>query len=205
MYLEKLGGSVVVGGEKKDSALYQAAEPVFIDSEPESWNMSPAALKRAFVAAQKAGKLPKAVIVASLYGQSADMTPLLELCEHYGVAVIEDASESLGATYKEKAVGTSGKFGVYSFDVGQMITTSGGGMLVSDDTEALEKARSWVDQGEDTCYSDVGYDYRLSNVLAGIGRGQLQVLAERVKARRTIFNRYYEFLAGIKEKKIRCI
>jgi pyridoxal phosphate-dependent aminotransferase EpsN len=181
--------------------LYQGAHPVFIDSEPNSWNMSPQALERAFIDSEKNGKLPKAVIIVSLYGQSADMDPLLSICERYGVPVIEDAAESLGATYKGKACGTFGDFGVYSFNGNKIITTSGGGALVSNDTEALNKARFWATQARDQArhyqHSDMGYNYRLSNVLAGIGRGQLQVLDERIRARRRIYDRYVHLLGDV--------
>jgi len=182
-------------------ALYEGAVPVFIDSEPASWNMSPAALEIAFKDAKRGRKLPKAVIIVNLYGQSADMDRLLPICEHYGVPVIEDAAESLGAAYKGKASGTFGRFGVYSFNGNKIITTSGGGMLVSDDTEALKKARFWAAQSRDPAphyqHSEVGYNYRMSNVLAAIGRGQLRVLEDRIKARRAVFDRYYEAFSGI--------
>lgn len=175
--------------------LYQGAQPVFIDSEPQSWNMSPYALELAFIDAEKAGKMPKAVIVAHLYGQSADMEPILTLCNKYGVPIIEDAAESLGATYKGRASGTLGKFGIYSFNGNKIITTSGGGMLVSNDLAALEKARFWATQARDPAkhyqHSEYGYNYRLSNLLAAVGRGQLQVLEERVNRRRVIFDNYY--------------
>lgn len=178
--------------------VYQGAEPVFIDSEPESWNMSPQALERALSAAKRAGKLPKAVVVVNLYGQSADMDPLLDLCDQYGVPVIEDAAESLGATYKGRASGTLGRFGTYSFNGNKIITTSGGGMLVSDDLEALEKARYWATQARDPAphyeHSEVGFNYRMSNVLAGIGIGQLRKLPERIETRRAIFAAYAEAL-----------
>jgi len=179
-----------------NAILYLGGEPVFIDSEPASWNMSPAALEKAFVSAQNQGKLPRAVVVVNLYGQSADMDPLLELCEGYRVPVIEDAAESLGATYKSRASGSLGKYGVFSFNGNKIITTSGGGMLVSDDLEGIENARFWATQARDPArhyqHSELGYNYRLSNVLAGIGRGQLEVLEERVRARRSVFQRYYE-------------
>ncbi|WP_010497665.1 DegT/DnrJ/EryC1/StrS family aminotransferase [Paenibacillus elgii] len=181
--------------------VYQGAEPVFIDSEPESWNMSPQALERALSEAKRAGKLPKAVIVVNLYGQSADMDPLLDLCDQYGVPVIEDAAESLGATYKGRASGTLGRFGVYSFNGNKIITTSGGGMLVSDDLEALEKARYWATQARDPAphyeHSEVGFNYRMSNVLAGIGIGQLHRLPERIETRRAIFAAYAEALGSM--------
>lgn len=178
--------------------VYQGAEPVFIDSEPESWNMSPQALWSAFQVANKECRLPKAVIIVNLYGQSADMDSLLEICDNYGVPVIEDAAESLGASYKGRASGTFGKFGIFSFNGNKIITTSGGGALVSDDVEALEKARFWATQSRDPArhyqHSQIGYNYRLSNLLAGVGRAQLKVLEDRVIARRGIFERYYNAL-----------
>lgn len=181
--------------------LYQGAEPVFIDSEPESWNMSPDALRRAFFDAEKAKKMPKAVIVVNLYGQSAEIEDIKEICDSYGVPVIEDAAESIGAAYKGKASGTFGKFGVYSFNGNKIITTSGGGMLVSDDIALLKKARFLATQARDPArhyqHSEIGYNYRLSNVLAGIGRGQLKVLKDRVNARRNVFQRYYTALSGV--------
>jgi pyridoxal phosphate-dependent aminotransferase EpsN len=181
--------------------LYQGAEPVFIDSEPETWNMSPIALERAFEEAKREGQLPKAVIVVNLYGQSAKMDEILEICNKYNVPVIEDAAESLGSTYKGKKSGTFGKFGIYSFNGNKIITTSGGGMLVSDDLEALEKARFLATQARDPApyyqHSQVGYNYRMSNILAGIGRAQLEVLEDRVKARRAIFDRYVQALGDI--------
>ncbi|MEG7844341.1 aminotransferase class I/II-fold pyridoxal phosphate-dependent enzyme [Bacillus mobilis] len=181
--------------------VYLGAEPVFIDSEPETWNMSPQALALALHDADKAGKLPKAVILVHLYGQSAKLDEILSLCNHYGVPIIEDAAESLGSTYKGKASGTFGRFGIYSFNGNKIITTSGGGMLVSDDVEALERARFLATQAKDPAphyeHSKVGYNYRMSNVLAGIGRGQLEVLEERVRARRSVYKRYYEELSLI--------
>lgn len=181
--------------------LYQGAEPVFIDSEPDTWNMSPLALERAMEAAKKEGKLPKAVVVVNLYGQSAKMDEILAICNHYQVPVVEDAAESLGSTYKGKKSGTFGKFGIYSFNGNKIITTSGGGMLVSDDVEALQKARFLATQARDPAphyqHSQVGYNYRMSNIVAGIGRAQLEVLDERVKARRAIFDRYVQALGDI--------
>ncbi|WP_369903615.1 DegT/DnrJ/EryC1/StrS family aminotransferase [Bacillus manliponensis] len=182
--------------------LYLGAEPVFIDSEPQTWNMSPQALEKALVDAAREGELPKAVIVVHLYGQSAKMDEIVSLCNEYGVPMIEDAAESLGSTYKGKASGTFGRFGVYSFNGNKIITTSGGGMLVSNDIEALEKARFFATQAKDPAsyyeHSSIGYNYRMSNILAGIGRGQLEVLEERIQMRRAIFQRYVEQLSGIK-------
>lgn len=181
--------------------LYQGGIPVFIDSEPSSWNMSPVALEWAFKESIKKNVIPKAVIVVNLYGQSADMDPIMDLCNHYEVPVIEDAAESLGATYKGKNSGTFGKYGIFSFNGNKIITTSGGGMLVSDDIFAIEKARFWASQSRDPAihyqHSEIGYNYRLSNILAGIGRGQLKVLEDRVNARRAVFERYVEGFSNI--------
>jgi pyridoxal phosphate-dependent aminotransferase EpsN len=179
--------------------LYQGADPVFIDSEPETWNMSPDALERALEDANRKRKLPKAVIVVNLYGQSAKMDEILSLCDRYDVPVIEDAAESLGSMYKGQASGTFGKFGIYSFNGNKIITTSGGGMLVSNDAEAMKKARFLATQARDSAahyqHSELGYNYRMSNVLAGIGRAQLKVLDERVNTRRAIFERYKQSLS----------
>lgn len=181
--------------------LYQGAEPVFIDSEPETWNMSPEALKRAFQEASSSGKLPKAVIVVDLYGQSAKMDEILAVCNYYEVPLIEDSAESLGSIYKGKSCGTLGKFGVFSFNGNKIITTSGGGMLVSDDLEALRKARFLATQARDPAphyqHSEIGFNYRMSNILAGIGRAQLENIEERVAAKRQIFSYYYEELSGL--------
>ncbi|AOF82666.1 beta-eliminating lyase family protein [Methyloversatilis sp. RAC08] len=182
--------------------LYQRATPIFIDSEPGTWNMSVPALQRALADADRRGRLPAAVIVVNLYGQSADMDPILEVCGRHGVPVVEDAAESLGATYRGKASGTLGKIGIYSFNGNKIITTSGGGMLVSDDGELVERARFLSTQGREPApwylHKRVAYNYRMSNILAGVGRGQLQVLEERVAARRRVLDRYREALADIK-------
>ncbi|WP_075618321.1 aminotransferase class I/II-fold pyridoxal phosphate-dependent enzyme [Paenisporosarcina indica] len=181
--------------------LYLGADPVFIDSDEESWNISPVALERALVEAKAEDKLPKAVLIVNLYGQSAEMDELMALCNAYGIPVIEDAAESLGASYKGKKSGTFGKFGVFSFNGNKIITTSGGGMLVSDDVEQISRSRFLATQARDQAkhyqHSVVGYNYRMSNVLAGIGRAQLEVLDERVKARRAVFERYVEALGEV--------
>jgi pyridoxal phosphate-dependent aminotransferase EpsN len=181
--------------------VYLGAEPVFIDSEPETWNMSPQALERAFHDAQKSRKQPKAVIIVNLYGQSAKMDELLSICNHYGVPVVEDAAESLGSEYKGKKSGTFGRFGIFSFNGNKIITTSGGGMLISDDADAIGKAKFLATQARDKAkhyqHSTIGYNYRLSNILAGVGRAQLRVLDDRVKARREIFRRYKESLGDL--------
>ncbi|MDO6728359.1 aminotransferase class I/II-fold pyridoxal phosphate-dependent enzyme [Cognatishimia sp. 1_MG-2023] len=179
--------------------LYQGATPVFIDSEPGNWNMSPMALKHAFDDAAQNGNMPKAVIVVNLYGQSADMDPIIELCNHHGVPIVEDAAESLGAMYKGKASGTFGKLGVYSFNGNKIITTSGGGMIVSDDKSLIDHAKKLSTQAREPVahyeHIEIGYNYRMSNVLAGIGRGQLQVLSKRVAQRRQLNEAYRKALA----------
>ncbi|MDB1921727.1 aminotransferase class I/II-fold pyridoxal phosphate-dependent enzyme [Clostridium tertium] len=183
--------------------IYEGGEPVFIDSEPESWNMSPKALLKAFKDCEKEGKLPKAVIVVNLYGQSADMDEILAICNKYNVPIVEDAAESLGAKYKGDYSGTFGKFGIYSFNGNKIITTSGGGMLISNDEDAIKKARFWATQSrEDRRYYhhlELGYNYRMSNIVAGIGRGQLKVLKERVNKKRAIFETYKNAFKDIED------
>ncbi len=181
--------------------LYVEAEPVFIDAEPDSWNISPGTLERALLRAKKKGNLPKALIVVNLYGQSADMEQVLGLCEKYRVSVIEDAAESLGATYRDKKSGSFGKFGILSFNGNKIITTSGGGALVSSDPEALERARYLATQARQKArhyeHTEVGYNYRLSNILAAIGRAQLEVIEDRVEKRRKVYQRYQEALGDL--------
>ena len=183
--------------------VYCGATPVFIDSELETWNMSPAALERAFETARRSGCLPRCVILVNLYGQSADMDALLPICERYGVPVLEDAAESLGGRYKGRSSGTFGRIGVYSFNGNKIITTSGGGMLVSDDADLVAHARKLSTQARDPAphyqHSEVGFNYRMSNVLAGIGRGQLRVLDQRVAQRRCVFERYRQALMDLPE------
>ena len=181
--------------------LYCGASPVFIDAEPTTWNMSPAALERAFEWAQREGRLPRCVIVVNLYGQSADMDALLPICARYGVPVLEDAAESLGASYKGQSSGTFGRIAVYSFNGNKIITTSGGGMLVADDGDLVARARKLSTQAREPArhyeHAEPGFNYRMSNVLAGIGRGQLKVLAQRVVQRRAVFDRYQAELADL--------
>jgi len=183
--------------------VYQGAQPVFIDSEPESWNMSPLALEKAFAWAKHEGKMPKAVIVVNLYGQSADMDPIMALCQQYGVPVVEDAAESLGAKYKGKASGTFGLMGIYSFNGNKIITTSGGGMLISEDEGLIKQARFLATQARDPAphyeHTQIGFNYRMSNILAGVGRGQLRVLDERVAARRRVYQHYRESLGHLEQ------
>ena len=183
--------------------MYEGGEPVFIDSEKKSWNMSPIALEKAFKECEKEGKLPKAVIVVHLYGQSADMDKIMEICNKYNCPVIEDAAESLGATYKGKETGTIGEFGIYSFNGNKIITTSGGGMVVSNNIEKIEKIRFWSTQARDKArhyeHTEYGYNYRMSNVVAGIGRGQLKVLDERILKKKEIFEMYREAFKDIED------
>ena len=180
---------------------YEGAEPVFIDAEPESWNLSPQALERAFADAEREGRLPKAVVAADLYGQSADYGPIEALCDRYGVPLVEDAAEALGATYRGKKCGALGRWNVLSFNGNKIITTSGGGMLLSDDVEGLAKARFWATQARDKApwyqHSEIGYNYRMSNLLAAVGRAQLGVIEDRVAARRAVFDRYVRGLGEL--------
>lgn len=183
--------------------LYQGATPVFIDSDEVSWNMCPKALQRAFEEYKRRRRLPKAVIVVNLYGQSAEFDSIIEICDAYNVPILEDAAESLGARYKGRQSGSFGKFSILSFNGNKIITTSGGGMLLSDDGDQIAKARFLATQARDVAphyqHSELGYNYRLSNLLAGVGRGQLKVLDERVQSRRAIFERYKDALSGIDE------
>ena len=176
--------------------VYEGAIPVFIDSEPESFNMSPKALKKALEDLKVKGITPKAAIVVNLYGNSANMDAIKELCDEYNVKIIEDAAESLGSTYKGKMSGTIGEIGIYSFNGNKIITTSGGGALVSDNEEYVKKARFLSTQAKEPMpyyeHKEIGYNYRMSNVVAGIGRGQLRVLDNRVKEKNNIFNTYKE-------------
>jgi pyridoxal phosphate-dependent aminotransferase EpsN len=181
--------------------LYMGAEAVLIDSDPYSWNISIEALNDAFKDAEISGNIPKALIAVNLYGQSADFDPIRELCLKYDTFLIEDAAESLGATYKGRKSGSIGKLGVLSFNGNKIITTSGGGALVSNDFDVLKRARYLATQARQPTrhyeHTEVGYNYRMSNVLAAIGRAQLKVLDERVKARRAVYKGYLEELGGV--------
>ena len=174
-------------------------QPVFIDSERLSWNLDPALVIETIERKVREGKRPKAVIPVHLYGQSADLDPILEVCARYDIPVIE-AAETLGATYKGRSPGTFGLAGIFSFDGNKIITTSGGGMLVSADKALIEHARKLSTQARDPAphyqHSEIGYNYRLSNVLAAIGRGQLRVLEQRAQRKREIFAFYRDALAG---------
>jgi dTDP-4-amino-4,6-dideoxygalactose transaminase len=170
--------------------IYQGAKPIFIDSDYESWNMSPLALEMAF---QKYPQ-PKAIVVVNLYGQSADYDKIRKIADNYGVPILEDAAESLGATYRGRQTGTFGDIGIYSFNGNKIITTSGGGMLVAVNPTATEKVKFWSTQSKENLpyyqHKEIGYNYRMSNIVAGIGRGQMSVLDERIAKKRYIYNFY---------------
>ncbi len=178
--------------------VYEKAIPVFIDSEPDTWNMSPEALRRAF----EKYPHPKAVICVHLYGTPAKIDEIMEICREHGVPVIEDAAESLGAVYKGQYTGTFGGYGIFSFNGNKIITTSGGGMLVSENEEGIKKARFLATQARDQArfyqHSQIGYNYRMSNIIAGIGRGQLQHLREHVQLKKKIYKTYQEAFQDIK-------
>jgi dTDP-4-amino-4,6-dideoxygalactose transaminase len=178
---------------------YQGALPVFIDSEIDTWNMDPILLKAALEEAKENAELPKAIIPVHLYGMPAKMDEILSIAKEYGVPVIEDAAEALGSSIDNKPCGSFGELGVLSFNGNKIITTSGGGALLSENGEMIEKARFLATQARDAAphyqHSHIGYNYRMSNVLAGIGRGQLEVLNDRVEARRSNFQKYKNFFS----------
>ncbi len=198
--------------------MYQGATPVFIDSEEDSWNMSPKALRKALAWCASIGKLPKAVIIVDLFGHPADYSALLPICAEYGVPVVEDAAEALGAEHHmrpcgqpepcgqagdcgyDKPCGTFGVINILSFNGNKIITTSGGGMLLTEDKAAREKMLFWATQARDKSlhyeHTDYGYNYRMSNIDAGIGRGQLEILDKKLALRRSIYERYIELLSG---------
>lgn len=178
--------------------LYENAKPVFIDSEPGSYNMSPVALEKAF---EK--YTPKAVIIVSLYGMPATMDKLIKICKKHKVTVIEDAAESLGATYKNKLVGTFGEYNIISFNGNKIITTSGGGMLLTKKEKDAKKALFWATQSREPAryyqHKEIGYNYRMSNISAAIGCGQFECLDKKIKIKQDIFNTYVEGFKDIKE------
>ncbi|EOS29899.1 MAG: aminotransferase class I/II-fold pyridoxal phosphate-dependent enzyme [Kineothrix sp.] len=178
---------------------YEKAVPVFIDSEVDTWNMSPEALEKAF----EKYPSPKAVIVVHLYGTPAKLNEITAICKKYGTILIEDAAESLSSTYRGKQTGTFGKFGIYSFNGNKIITTSGGGMLVSEDGELIQRARFLSTQARDPArhyqHSQIGYNYRMSNVTAGIGRGQLLSLEEHKRLKKAIYEKYREAFSDLDE------
>jgi dTDP-4-amino-4,6-dideoxygalactose transaminase len=183
---------------------YQGALPVFIDSEEDTWNMDPDLLRIALLEAKQNGKLPKAIIIVHLYGMPANINEIISIANEFGVPVIEDAAEALGANLNGKPCGSFGEFGVLSFNGNKIITTSGGGALLSNNEEMIVKARFLSTQARDIAphyqHSHIGYNYRMSNVLAGIGRGQLEVLNDRVVARRNNFKRYKDFFSKYNNK-----
>ncbi len=180
---------------------YQHAQPVFIDSSFDSWDMDVELLQKELHRRAENGRLPKALMLVHLYGQPADLDPIMELCEKYDIFLIEDAAEALGAEYKGRMPGTFGRAGIFSFNGNKIITTSGGGMVVSDDINLIKKVNFWATQARDPevyyQHSELGYNYRLSNILAAIGRGQLRVLDERVARKREIFARYLKGLGDL--------
>lgn len=180
---------------------YSGAKPVFIDSERQTWNMDPALLERALDAASKAEKLPKAVVIVDIFGQCADYAALLPICQNYGVPVIEDAAEALGASFQGRAAGSFGDFGILSFNGNKIITSAGGGALLSNNEERIQRARFLATQARDPAphyqHSTIGYNYRLSNLLAAVGRGQLRVLEERVAQRRAHKAAYRQAFADL--------
>ena len=183
---------------------YEKAIPVFIDSDEETWDMSPVALKKAFEKYKEMGKMPKAVMVVHLYGLCAHIEEIAALCKKYEVPLIEDAAESLGTTYKGKYTGTFGDYGIISFNGNKIITTSGGGMLLVNTPDAEEKAKKivfWSTQARDAArwyqHSEIGYNYRMSNVVAGIGRGQLKVLDQRIEKKRYMYDYYKKNLSDL--------
>jgi UDP-N-acetylbacillosamine transaminase len=183
-----------------NAIIYQGANPVFIDSDKESWNLSPKLLNKYLV---ECDKKPKALIVTHLYGMSANIEKIAEICKLHGIYLIEDAAESLGATFNGKHTGTFGDFGVYSFNGNKILTTSGGGMLVSHNEEWIKKAMFYSTQAKEPFihyeHEEYGYNYRMSNVLAAIGVGQMEVIEDRVAKKREIFDWYKEFLSDAKE------
>ena len=181
--------------------LYLGAEPVFIDSEDVSGNIDPNLVREYFADAARTNRLPKVLVVVHLYGQHADLDPLIEACEEYGVTLVEDAAESLGSTYKGRQTATTAPFSILSFNGNKIITTTGGGMCVSKDAAAAPVLKKWATQSKEAKieyeHVELGYNYRMSNVLAGIGRGQLEVLDERVKQRQRVAARYAEAFSDL--------
>jgi len=181
--------------------VFQGTTPVFIDSDRMSWNMDPNLLAEEIEACRKRGRMPKAVIPTDLYGQCADMDRIREICDPYGIPVISDSAEAVGSSYNGHFSGSTAKAGVYSFNGNKIITTGGGGMLASNDGDFIKRARFLSQQARDRAphyeHSEIGYNYRMSNILAAIGRGQLRVLDERVKAKRIIFDYYKKALTDL--------
>jgi dTDP-4-amino-4,6-dideoxygalactose transaminase len=184
--------------------VYQGATPVFIDSEPETWNLDPEILEHAIKERLSLGKKVKAIVAVDLYGMPAKMDEVTEISARYGIPVIQDAAEAMGATYKGRHAGTGGLFGIFSFNGNKIITTTGGGALVSHDRKLIDRARFLSTQARDEAphyqHTHIGYNYRMSNVLAGIGRGQLHILPQHVESRRRNFERYTVWFDSLKPK-----
>lgn len=180
---------------------YVGANPVLLDAETRSWNIDPNLVAQYLKKSAKRGRLPKAIVPVHLYGQVADMDPINELAEEYGVPVIEDAAEALGGTYKGRSAGTMSRLAIFSFNGNKVITTSGGGMVVGADDKLLDHILKLATQAREPAphyeHAEVGFNYRLSNLLAAVGRGQMRVLESRVSARRRIFDRYAELLCDV--------
>ena len=181
--------------------LYEGGIPVFVDSERMSWNLDPNLLEDVLRRKAATGRVPKALVLVHLYGQTADLDPIVSLCEQYGVTLIEDAAEALGARYRDRPPGSFGRAGIFSFNGNKIITTSGGGMLVTPDADLAAHARKLATQARELAphyeQAEIGYNSRMSNVLAGIGRGQLRVLEDHVRARRRVFDRYVGALGNL--------
>ncbi|MBY0414795.1 MAG: aminotransferase class I/II-fold pyridoxal phosphate-dependent enzyme, partial [Bdellovibrionales bacterium] len=181
--------------------LYEKAVPVFIDAEEKTWNICPKSLLKAIEAKKATGKIPRILIVADLFGMSADYNAIMEICNKYNIEVIEDAAEALGSSYHGKRCGIFGRFGVLSFNGNKIITTSGGGMLLAQTKEEADKALFLITQARDKApyylHSEIGYNYRMSNICAGIGLGQMSALDERIKVRRSHFEFYKKALANL--------
>ena len=181
--------------------MYLGAEPVFIDSETISWNVDAALVEQYLQDAERSNRLPKVLIAVHLYGQHADLDPIAAACETHGVILVEDAAESLGATYRGRQTGTVADFSILSFNGNKIITTTGGGAVLTKDETALTRMRKWANQSREPAveylHREYGFNYRMSNVLAGIGRGQLRVLDDHVRRRRTVFDRYREAFADL--------
>lgn len=216
-------GLVVLGVEAGDEVIcqaltfsasanpicYQGAHPVFVDSEPDTYNMSPAALEEAIVARHRVtGRYPKAIIPVHLYGMPAKMNEIVEIAAHYGIPVLEDAAEALGSEYHGKKCGTIGNYGALSFNGNKIITTSGGGALICPDEESARRVLFFATQARENrpyyYHEHIGYNYRLSNVSAGVGCGQMDVLPERVARRRAIHQLYKEGLSNLAEVTVQC-
>jgi pyridoxal phosphate-dependent aminotransferase EpsN len=198
-YGDKVIVSTLTFSASVNPIVYLDATPVFIDSDLKTWNMNPNLLEEELNIRAKKNDLPKVVIVVDLYGQCADYDSIIKICSKYNIPILEDSAEALGAKFKNQNAGTFGKIGVFSFNGNKIITTSGGGMFVTDNKDYADKIRFWATQSRDPAphyqHSEIGFNYRLSNLCAAVGRGQLETLGERIKKRRKIFE-YYQTKLG---------